>query len=218
MVEKQLESANLKISQTARRSSATPSAWCLPRALTWSTHRSRPGRAARSSTLADVNVASVTATVLNTYFETDAFTPGLNLGRLTADIETVRYPRPSGASPFNVPLVPAFAPCTAPDVSHISPLDAARAARRRCRPRSSRPRAPAWGAVTRGCGQFPVTRSPRRTRPTWRSTSRQPTSGRAAMAPTTSVAWLWCPRFGRRTGQVEERRDARGPWRTSRSA
>ena len=59
-----------------------------------------------------MNVAPATATVLDTYFETDAFTPGLNLGRLTADIETVRYPRPGGASPLNVPLVPAFAPCS----------------------------------------------------------------------------------------------------------
>jgi hypothetical protein len=32
------------------------------------------------------------------------------------------YPRPKGATPIRVPLVPAFAPCTAPNRSHGTPL------------------------------------------------------------------------------------------------
>ena len=123
VVEKQLESANLKIVNgntlvgDAFGVVPSPSADLVNTQIT-------PGPGGTVKFVADVNVAPATATVLNTYFETDAFTPGLNLGRLTADIETVRYPRPGGASPFNVPLVPAFAACTAPDVSHVPPLDA----------------------------------------------------------------------------------------------
>ncbi len=123
VVEKQLESANLKIVNgntlvgDAFGVVPSPSADLVNTQIT-------PGPGGTVKYQADVNVASVTATVLNTYFETDAFTPGLNLGRLTAYIETVRYPRPGGASPLNVPLVPAFAPCSAPDVSHVQPLDA----------------------------------------------------------------------------------------------
>ena len=33
------------------------------------------------------------------------------------------YPRPGGATPLRVPLVSAFAPCTAPNSSHVPPLD-----------------------------------------------------------------------------------------------
>ena len=33
------------------------------------------------------------------------------------------YPRPKGATPFRVPLVPAFAECTAPNRTHGEPLD-----------------------------------------------------------------------------------------------
>ncbi len=34
------------------------------------------------------------------------------------------YPRPGGATPLRVPLVPAFAECTSPDSRHVAPLDA----------------------------------------------------------------------------------------------
>jgi hypothetical protein len=34
----------------------------------------------------------------------------------------VGYPRPAGATPVRVPLVPAFEPCTAPNRSHGTPL------------------------------------------------------------------------------------------------
>jgi WD40-like Beta Propeller Repeat len=34
-----------------------------------------------------------------------------------------RYPRPGGASPLRVPLVPAFGQCTLPNSSHVAPLD-----------------------------------------------------------------------------------------------
>ena len=123
VVEKQLESANLKIVNgnmlvgDAFGVVPSPSADLVNTQIT-------PGPGGTVTYQADVNVAAATALVLNTYFETDAFTAGLNLGWLTANIETVRYPRPGGASPFNVPLVPAFAACTAPDVSHVAPLDA----------------------------------------------------------------------------------------------
>ena len=32
------------------------------------------------------------------------------------------YPRPGGATPLRVPLVPAFAACTSPNSSHVAPL------------------------------------------------------------------------------------------------
>jgi serine protease AprX len=35
----------------------------------------------------------------------------------------VAYPRPGGASPLRVPLVPAFAACSAPNSAHIAPLN-----------------------------------------------------------------------------------------------
>jgi glucose/arabinose dehydrogenase/PKD repeat protein len=35
---------------------------------------------------------------------------------------TPNYPRPRGATPFDVPLVPAFRPCAAPNSTHGSPL------------------------------------------------------------------------------------------------
>ena len=33
------------------------------------------------------------------------------------------YPRPGGATPLRVPLVPAFAACTSPNSNHVPPLD-----------------------------------------------------------------------------------------------
>jgi hypothetical protein len=122
VVEKQLETANLKIFNgntllgDAFGVVPAPSADLVNTTLT-------PGPGGTLTYTADVDIAEPTATVLNTYFETDKFTAGLNLGRLTAHIETVRYPRPGGASPVSVPLVPAYAQCTAPDVSHVAPLD-----------------------------------------------------------------------------------------------
>jgi hypothetical protein len=35
----------------------------------------------------------------------------------------VRYPRPGGATPLRVPLVPEYEQCTAPDSQHVAPLD-----------------------------------------------------------------------------------------------
>ena len=35
----------------------------------------------------------------------------------------IRYPRPGGATPLVVPLAPAFLPCTAPNSTHVGPLD-----------------------------------------------------------------------------------------------
>ena len=72
---------------------------------------------------ADVNLTPATALVLNTYFNTDAFEAGMNLGYLTANIETQRYPRPGGGSPLRVPLVPSFAACASPNTHHVAPLD-----------------------------------------------------------------------------------------------
>jgi predicted acyl esterase len=40
---------------------------------------------------------------------------------LARDFQTM-YPRPKGATPFRVPLVPAFQQCTAPDKTHGAPL------------------------------------------------------------------------------------------------
>jgi hypothetical protein len=71
---------------------------------------------------ADAIVNAVTALVLNTYFSTDAFQAGMKLGHFKSTIETRRYPRPGGGSPINVPLVPEFVACTAPNSEHVAPL------------------------------------------------------------------------------------------------
>ena len=71
---------------------------------------------------ADAVINVVTATVLNTYFSTNVFQAGMQLGHYKSTIETRRYPRPSGGSPLNVPLVPEFAACTSPNSEHVAPL------------------------------------------------------------------------------------------------
>jgi hypothetical protein len=42
--------------------------------------------------------------------------------QLARDFQPVAYPRPRGATPVRVPLVPAFRQCTAPNRTHGSPL------------------------------------------------------------------------------------------------
>jgi hypothetical protein len=71
---------------------------------------------------ADAVVNPVTALVLNTYFGVTAFQGGMLLGHFKSIIETKRYPRPGGASPLNVSLVPEYAPCTSPNSEHVGPL------------------------------------------------------------------------------------------------
>ena len=39
-------------------------------------------------------------------------------------VTPVAYPRPGGATPLRVPLVPEFRECTSPDTTHVAPLDA----------------------------------------------------------------------------------------------
>ena len=74
---------------------------------------------------ADAQTSAATALVLNTYFETDAFVGGSILGHLKSDINTLAHVRPQGATPMRVSLVPAYAPCAAPDRVHGPPLDSA---------------------------------------------------------------------------------------------
>ena len=72
---------------------------------------------------ADAQISALTATVLNTYFSTDAFEAGMILGRLKSDINTQGHVRPLSASPVSVPLAPAYTPCTAPNRVHGPPLE-----------------------------------------------------------------------------------------------
>jgi hypothetical protein len=74
-------------------------------------------------------VGQATALVLNTLFETDVFFAGMELGVLrgqwTYAVQTQAdaYPRPKGATPLRVSLVPAYNQCQTPDREHGPPLD-----------------------------------------------------------------------------------------------
>ena len=74
-------------------------------------------------------VTDVGAFALNTLFQTDVFVAGMELGVVhgtyTYDVQTQAsaYPRPKGATPLRVPLVPAYQACTVPNRVHGPPLD-----------------------------------------------------------------------------------------------
>jgi hypothetical protein len=74
-------------------------------------------------------VGAVGALALNTLFQTDVFTAGMELGLLTSTLtyepmtEADAYVRPRAASPVAVSLVPAFQECTSPNREHGPPLD-----------------------------------------------------------------------------------------------
>ena len=74
-------------------------------------------------------VGQAAALALNLLFQTDVFEPGMELGvwrsTLTYDVatESDAYPRPRGATPLRVSLVPAYAECSSPNRVHGPPLD-----------------------------------------------------------------------------------------------
>ena len=74
-------------------------------------------------------IPETTALALNTLFETDAFVAGSQLGEIistvTYDVATEpdAYPRPRGASPLRVSLVPAYDECIIANRDHAPPLD-----------------------------------------------------------------------------------------------
>jgi hypothetical protein len=76
-------------------------------------------------------IPEVTALALNTLFQTDIFFAGMELGvirsTLTYDVATTpsAYPRPKGATPLRVSLVPAYQECLVPNREHGPPLDSA---------------------------------------------------------------------------------------------
>ena len=47
---------------------------------------------------------------------------GANPVQYTAIMKRVDYPRPGGATPLRVPLVPAYSACTNPNTTHVVPL------------------------------------------------------------------------------------------------
>jgi len=51
------------------------------------------------------------------------FTTPASAAGLTATFDELGYPRPGGASPFRVPLVPEYRPCTSPNTVHKAPLN-----------------------------------------------------------------------------------------------
>jgi hypothetical protein len=71
----------------------------------------------------------LTATTLNTLFQTDIFFAGFQLGTIHStlhyDVPTSAdaYVRPKGATPLRASLVPAYQECTTPDSTHGAPLD-----------------------------------------------------------------------------------------------
>lgn len=73
-------------------------------------------------------VTAVGALALNTLFQTDVFVAGMELGVVrgtyTYDVATQAdaYPRPKGATPLRVSLVPAYQACTVPNRVHGPPL------------------------------------------------------------------------------------------------
>jgi hypothetical protein len=84
---KELDTTNLRI---VNGRTLTGDAFGLVPAPTADLINVKISKAASGATLyeADAEINAVTATVLNVYFETDAFTPGLRLGHVKSVIET----------------------------------------------------------------------------------------------------------------------------------
>ena len=102
-------------------------------------------------------------------------------------VNTGVYPRPGGGTPYRVPLVPAFKACTAPNRTHVAPLNnpscapwALESSQLRP-PRSARARASFASTPCAATSACPATR------PTSRSRSTSPTSARP-MTPTTRAS------------------------------